>query len=118
MKKFLKANQLENVFNNCPEERETTISISGTDQMMDIYTSDNSMITKLKKILDANPDTVECWEAGRFEDGKVSGYHFKMDKKHLSLRSSVGREMSEEAKNAFRERVKQMHAEGKLGRKK
>ena len=41
-----------------------------------------------------------------------------MDKKHLSLRSSVGREMSEEAKNAFRERVKQMHAEGKLGRKK
>ena len=118
-RKYIKSSKdLESITNVCADEKETTINILGNFQTAEIYTSDNSILTKLKKILDANPDTVKCWEAGRFE-GKVTGYFFEMDKKHISFRSGSGNHynMSEEARAAFGERVKKMHAEGKLGKR-
>lgn len=116
MRKILNINELEAVYNSCPEERETTISTLGNEKLMDVYTSDNVMLTKIKKIWASNPNTIECYEVGRCEN-KVTGYLFKMDRKHLSLRTTAGREMSEEARAAFGKRVKQMYAEGKLGKK-
>ena len=116
MKQIFNLNELESIYNSCPEEKETTISILGNEKVMDVYTSDNTMLTKLKKVWNANPDTVECYEAGRCEN-KVTGYIFKMNKKHLSFRSAAEKGMSEEARAAFGERVRNMYAEGKLGRK-
>lgn len=114
MRKYIKSSsEFEPVINGCPEERETTINVLGSSQTMEIYTSDNVMITKLKKLLDANPDTIKCWEAGRFE-GKVTGYFFEMPKKHLSFRSSFNKHsMSEESRIAFGERIKKFYSERK-----
>ena len=64
----------------------------------------------------ANPEKIECYEAGRCE-GKVTGYIFKLDKKHFSLRQTAGREMSDESKEAAKERMSKLAAEGKLGRR-
>lgn len=113
---FINTNILEPIYNTCVEEKETIISISGNDNVLKIYTSDNSMLTRLKKILKLNPDTVKYWEAGRCE-GKVTGYFFTMPKKHFSLRSTAGREVSEEQREAASKRFKKLAAEGKLGRK-
>lgn len=85
---------------------------------MEIYTSDNSILNKLKKILIANPNTVKYWEAGRYDNGKVTGYVFQLPKKHLSLRLTAGREVSEEQREAASKRFKKLAAEGKLGRNK
>lgn len=116
MKRIYNINNLESISNLCPEERETTINVLGTEQTMSIYTSDNSMLTKLKKIWASNPDNIECYEMGRCGN-KVTGYCFKMNKKHLSIRNASNRKMSEEAKAAFSEKVKRMHAEKKLKNK-
>lgn len=118
MKQLLKSNQIEAIYTTCTEERETTFTVLSNDQKMDIYTSDNTMLTKLKRVLENNPNTVECWEAGRNEDNKVTGYFFRMDKKHLSIRNVAGREVSEEQRAAASNRFKKLAAEGKLGRKK
>ena len=68
--------------------------------------------------MESNPKTVKCWLAGRNRDGDATGYFFLMPKKHLSIRLSAGREVSEEFKNAASERFKKLHAEGKIGKKK
>ena len=115
-KSIFTVDAIQSIHNDIPEERETTICISG--KTMDVYTSDNAMLNKLKKIFSANPNTVECWEAGRTSDGKVTGYFFKMDKKHLSFRNSSTREITEEQSAAFGERIKKLHAEGKISKRK
>ena len=112
--KILNVNQIENVFNTCPEERETSINISGNSQIMDVYTSDNNTLTKLKKIFKANPNSIECWEAGRNSDGAVTGYFFKMNRKHISFRSTAGRELSNEEREIMGERMRQLYLSGKL----
>lgn len=111
--KYLKLEDLEPIYNSCPEERETTIAYLGMEDTMKIYTSDSVTMTKLKKVFASNPDTVKCWEAGRCE-GKVTGYFFEMPKKHLSLRQSFGGGMSEEKKAAFGEKIKKLYSEGKI----
>ena len=116
MKQIFNLNELESIGNSCIEEKETTVSVLGSENTMDVYTSDNAMLTKLKKIWASTPNTIECYEMGRCE-GKVTGYLFKMDKRHLSFRAIVGREVSEEFKKAASERFKKLAAEGKLGRK-
>lgn len=116
MKYIKNSKDLKPIFTCCVEERETTITLGAYSSAMTIYTADNTMLTKLKKVLDANPDTVKCWEAGKDSNGNVTGYFFEMDKKHLSIRQSSGNNMSEEQKDAFRERAKKMREEGKLKR--
>ena len=116
--KIFTVDKIQSIYNEFSEEKETTICISGNDKMMDVYTSDNVMLNKLKKLFSSNPDTIECWEAGRTSDGKVTGYFFKMDKKHLSFRTGSNREMTEEQKAAFGARIKKLHAEGKISKKK
>ena len=58
---------------------------------------------------------LECHKK-KDSNGNVTGYFFEMDKKHLSIRQSSGNNMSEEQKDAFRERAKKMREEGKLKR--
>jgi hypothetical protein len=116
MKYIKNSKNLKPIFTGCVEERETTITLGAYSSDMTIYTADNTMLTKLKKVLDANPDTVKCWEAGRDSNGNATGYFFELDKRHLSIRQTVGREMTADQKAAFGERIKQLHAEGKMKR--
>ena len=118
MQNYLKVKDLETICRSCNEERETTICTIANEDEMKIYTSDNTMLTKLKKVMEANPLTVKCWCAGRNSNGDVTGYFFLMPKKHLSIRITAGREVSEENKKLASERFKKLRAEGKIGRKK
>ena len=116
LKQIFNIDDLESIFNSCSDEKETTITITGNSQTMTLYTSDSAMITKMKKLLTAsNFKDIECYEAGRI-NGKVTGYFFKMNKKHLSLRATANKNLSKESRLAAKERFKTLASEGKLGR--
>ena len=117
LKQIFNVKDLESIFNSCSDEKETTINITGNSQKMTIYTSDNSMVTKMKKLMQSDNNIIECYEAGRIE-GKVTGYFFKLNKKHLSIRTTSKREISEERREAAKNRMKKLASEGKTGRKK
>ena len=98
----------------CASEAETTITVTREDTELSIYCSDNVMLTKIKKAMAKNPENWKCWEAGRDSEGKLKGYFFTAPKKSLSLRGGNKKEITEEARQAARERF----AGCKRGRKK
>lgn len=79
-------NELETT-NTAADEQETTINISRDEDTASIYTSDNTMITKLKNLWKTYPNSLKCWECGRDSLNKVTGYMFVCSKKSISFRS-------------------------------
>ena len=51
------------------EEQETIITLVRKENYVDIWTCDNTMITKLSRVMKTYPDTWKCFEGGR--DSKV-----------------------------------------------
>lgn len=107
---------LESVYNRHMCEKETTISMVADCSTANVYTSDNAVISKLKKIWKKNPTHIECWEMGRDKSDRVTGYTFKMNRKYILIKNSMGREVSEENKKLCSERFKKMHADKKANR--
>lgn len=70
------------------EEAETTINIVRGDSTVRIYTSDNTMITKLRKVIAKSSAGWTCFEGSRDSNGNLTGYFFECPKKCISLRSS------------------------------
>lgn len=107
---YITADQIEMV--DCPvDEQETTVTFMRTDDMISVYSSDNTMITKLKKTLSGNSDDVKCWESNKTSDGRVSGYFFEMPKKYFTIKKSANsssRQVTEEQREAARARFKKM----------
>lgn len=68
------------------EEQETVIVIERTEDYVDIWTCDNTMITKLSRVMKTYPDTWKCFEGSRDSKGNVSGYCFRCPKKAISFR--------------------------------
>lgn len=88
------------------EEQETTVNISRADDFLTVYTSDNTYLTKLKKLVAANPNEWEIIEIIEAK-GVISGIKLKAPKNLVSFREkSVSREMSEEQRAAAAERLK------------
>mgnify|MGYP003332682184 CR=1 FL=1 len=103
------------------EEQETTINVNRSEDRMIIFTSDNTMLTKLKKkaFLLATDDVEgggqirqdwKCWEGSPNVDGEPTGYFFSAPKQLLSFRSEqrAERELTDEQREVLRNRMKQI----------
>lgn len=103
---FVKYEQIESI--HCPTEfQETTIEFLRNENVMHIFTSDNTSLTKFKKLIQKNPDEWVCWEGSRDENGFITGYFLEGPKKYLTLRVKT-KEISDENKEAARKRLKEM----------
>lgn len=99
--------KLESCRNLTSDEIETTITMigNGADGFR-VYTTSNSMLTKIGKLLDV-PDTAwKLEKIERYSDGVPSGYFFTCSAKScLSLKAKkISRELSEEEKEALAQR--------------
>lgn len=95
--------------------RETTINFLQNEDFMEIFTSDNSTMTKIKKIMQVNPEEWECYEGSRNANGTITGYFIKAPKKYVSLRKpNKYRTISETERLARAENMKKC----RRGRKK
>ena len=98
--------QIGNVVCNV-DERETSITFGYLDARAEIFTSDNTVITKIKKCILKDPNNWECYEAGKI-DGNVTGYFFVTKKSNIALRSLQEREkkqLSDEERKLLGERL-------------
>ena len=83
------------------EEQETTITINRTDGIIHLYTSDNTRINKMQKLLNAKNTEWKLNKATYNKEGEPTGYFFSCNnKKMLGLRAKPAERapMSEEQK--------------------
>lgn len=92
------------------EEQETTITFDRVNKKLRLYTSDNTQITKMQKLINASDSAWKLEKAVLDKDGEPTGYFFSADKKLLTLRAKKTR-LSDEQKTAVRERF--LHAKKK-----
>lgn len=106
--------KLESCRNLAGDEIETTITMAGNGaDGFRVYTTSNSMLTKIGKLLDA-PDTAwKLEKIERYSDGAPSGYFFTCSVKNcLQLKAKkVSRELTEEEKEALAQRFVASRAE-------
>lgn len=107
--------KLESCRNFMSDEIETTITMTGNGaDGFRVYTTSNSMLTKIGKLLDA-PDTAwKLEKVERYSDGVPSGYFFTCSAKSclsLKAKKAAGREMTEEEKEALVQRFASSRAE-------
>ena len=88
------------------EEQETTIVMPRNSTKVEIWSNDNTMITKLAKTWQKNTDEWKCFMATDTA-GNPTGYFFFTTKKGISFRSGVKkkRTLTEEQKAAQKERL-------------
>ena len=108
--KILKEYDLEEltISGNASEESEVCITALKSEDVADVYTSDNVYLTKFKKLIEANPDVWKITQVVERSDGTVSGVMLRIPKKCLSFRAAerVGRVMTDEEKAAAAERLR------------
>ena len=89
------------------DERETVIQFGRTEDEMTIYTTDETMITKLEKLVEGGE--YKIIEEHKLQNGRIIGKTYQANKGLLTLRShkkdGQRRPMTEEEKKAFVERV-------------
>ena len=87
------------------EEQELTITAMRDENFFEAYTSDNTYLTKLKKMVAANP---KDWKViAVYESyGEITGVKFRAPKRALSFRVGNLIEVSEEVKAARAEMMR------------
>lgn len=90
-------------------EQETTIQYSRDSKELHLYTSDNTVVTKMNKLLNA-PGTKWRLERTTYLDGEPTGYFFVCeDKKAISLKAKPvtreKKELTEEERAVVRTRL-------------
>ena len=83
------------------EEQETTITISRADGVIHLYTSDNTRVTKMQKLLNTKDTEWKLDKVPYNKDGEPTGYFFSCSNKKmlgLSAKSTEHAPMSEEQK--------------------
>ena len=87
------------------EEQETIINISRTNGTAEIYTSDSRYMTKLDKLVKANPDEWKCTDYDKQENDIVAKY-YSCPAKYVSFRTrTVKRELTDEEREAIAGRL-------------
>ena len=105
-KKYVSSEEIEVI--HCPTEfQETTIEYLRNENIMHVFTSDNTSLTKLKKLVQKNPSEWLCWEGSRDEHGFITGYFFEGPKKYLTLRTK-GFMHTDESREKASTRLKEM----------
>lgn len=92
------------------EEQETTISWYRRDAVASVYTSDNTFLTKMKKLMAKSPDC-KLKNITWSKDGEPTGYFFEVPVRFIKVLKP--KEVSEEQRAALSERLK---ARKELGR--
>lgn len=96
------------------EEQETTITISRADGIIHLYTSDNTRISKMQKLLNTEGTEWRLDKVTRNKDGESTGYFFSCSNKrmlNLRAKSVEHAPMSEEQKAALIERFTKTRSE-------
>ena len=91
------------------EEQETVINWLRIDDVIQIYTSDNTMLTKLKKLMASGPDQYTLTDVGYYE-GNPCSVTVTTQLRCLSLRAGNKRDLSDEERQALSDRMKQITA--------
>lgn len=91
------------------EEQETIISFLRGDEEIMIYTSDNTTLTKLRKLAEKGKKQYQVVQVYYIE-GEPVGVKVKAPKRCLSLRAGNEREMTDEQREALRERMKNINS--------
>ena len=92
------------------DEQETTISWYRRDAVAVVWTSDNTMLTKMKKLMAKSPDC-KLKNITWSKDGEPTGYFFEVPVRFVKVLKP--KEVSEEQRAALSERLK---ARKELGR--
>lgn len=107
--KILKEYDLEEltISGNASEESEVCVNALKSEDVANIYTSDNIYLTKFKRLIEANPDAWKITQVVERSDGTVSGVMLQAPKKCLSFRAGkeTERSLSEDQKTELRERL-------------
>jgi len=112
--KYVTEDMVKYLVNVAPDEKETTINIfNPNDLNVYLFTRDNKMITKMKRLMRANPDQYKCKQTSD-STGNVISYEFTFPKKLLRFGSKTRtRQMTEEQKKAVGERFKKAREDKK-----
>lgn len=95
------------------EEQETTISFGRLDGRASVFCNDNTVLTKIQKLLNQPNTTWVVEEEMTMKDGTVVGYKFSCPKDRIML-SGKKKEMSEEQRQLMSERAKQRFGKGSV----
>lgn len=85
------------------EEQETTIQISRDGNEIRLYTSDNTRLTKMQKLINAPGTLWKLVKADYDKEGNPMGYFFVCSDKNMLALRPMKKEVSEERKQAARE---------------
>ena len=97
------------------DEQETTIVLSRTEDKMSIWTTDNTMVTKLRALMNKNPEDYKLINISTC-NGAPAAYEVEAPKKFLSLRADkITRTLTDEQRAALGERLKASRASQKGG---
>lgn len=69
------------------EEQETTVQMSRTEDVAYVWTSENTMVTKIKKLMGRAPDQWKLVKISTNAAGEPVGYFFECPKKLVSFRT-------------------------------
>lgn len=109
-KKTYTVDDLVTLMGNSSEEQETSITFERNSDKMTIWTSDNTMVTKLRGNMLKNPEEYVLVSIST-RDGQPVAYEIEAPKEFLSLRSvHTVRTMTEEQRIASSERLKALRA--------
>ena len=89
------------------EEQETTINFSRTQDAVDVWTSDKTVMTKLDKLCNSAPDFYKLIAEHKAQDdvGAITSKEYRIsDKRMLSFRS-MKRNLTEEQRRERAERL-------------
>lgn len=100
-------------FNVPIEEQETTISYSRSGTTCNIWTSDQTTITKLDKLCKTAPQNYKVVAVGKSGEKVVSKEYKLQDKTRLSFRTTKTKKTDEQKMKA-KELMTQLHKIGKL----
>lgn len=93
------------------EEQETTVSFGRLDERASIFCNDNTILTKIQKLLNQPNTTWAVEEEITMKDGTVVGYKFSCPKDRIMF-SAKKKEMSEEQRLLTAERARQRFSKG------
>ena len=110
-KEFIDSLLIQGVTN---EEAETVITFGRTVDTATVFTNDNTVITKLKKLYENNPESWKLISHSHTKDGKITGVQFSCPKKCISLRGGVQtREITEKQRQQCAERMRNLRKKSK-----
>lgn len=87
------------------DEQETTVQMSRTEDVACVWTSDNTTVTKIRKLMERAPDQWKLVKISTNAAGEPVGYFFECPKNLVGFRTPVN--FSDETKKASAERGKE-----------